>query len=282
MENLSDAQTALELVGHRLLPFVDRADEAYLAATTAEEDAKRIRVLSARVAELATDVEDRPMPITQNPHYIDPVVRASTWSAQGDSITDASERLAKVLELYAETLTYSPEVACHVASSLLLTGCKLMEQQACESLPPTVALHLAVHRVGHATMAALDVCDDLDSARDRDGLNRVTLLRNLGHDPELRYTAGGQAVLNLRIATNEPYVDRNGEVRERTEWHSVVLWGKRGEALGKCLAKGDRVCVEGRLQTRSWEAEDGGTRYATEVVGSNLILLGGRGGNDRE
>jgi single-strand DNA-binding protein len=111
-----------------------------------------------------------------------------------------------------------------------------------------------------------------------DGLNRVLLIGNLGQDPELRYTQGGQAILNLRIATNESYVNRDGERQEKTEWHTVIVWGKRGEALGKILSKGRQIFVEGRLQTRSWEDKQGaGKRYATEVVANDVILLGGAG-----
>ena len=111
-----------------------------------------------------------------------------------------------------------------------------------------------------------------------EGLNRVTLIGNLGQEPELRVTQGGQAILNLRIATTESFVNRDRERQERTEWHTVVMWGKRGEALSKFLSKGSRICVEGRLQTRSWEAQDGGRRYTTEVVATNILLLGTRAG----
>lgn len=111
-----------------------------------------------------------------------------------------------------------------------------------------------------------------------EGLNRVMLIGNLGQDPELRYTQGGQAVLNLRMATTESFMNRDRERQERTEWHTVVMWGKRGEALAKFLSKGSRLCVEGRLQTRSWEAKDGGKRYTTEIVATNVLMLGGRGG----
>ena len=111
-----------------------------------------------------------------------------------------------------------------------------------------------------------------------EGLNKVMLIGNLGRDPELRYTQGGQPILNLRLATNESFQNRDGERQERTEWHSVILWGKRGEALGKILSKGSQLCIEGRLQTRSWEDKQGQKRYTTEVVANNVILLGGRGG----
>lgn len=114
-----------------------------------------------------------------------------------------------------------------------------------------------------------------------DGLNRVMLIGNLGQDPELRYTQGGQAVLNLRIATNESYVNKDGERQDRTEWHSVIIWGKRGEGLNKVLSKGKQIFVEGRLQTRSWEDKQGGKRYTTEVVATEVVLLGGGTRGDR-
>jgi single-strand DNA-binding protein len=107
-----------------------------------------------------------------------------------------------------------------------------------------------------------------------EGLNRVMLLGNLGADPELKVTPGGQAVLKLRLATTETYLDRNQVRQERTEWHRITLWGKRGEALAKFLAKGDRIFVEGRLQTSSYE-KNGEKRYSTEVVATNIILSGG-------
>jgi single-strand DNA-binding protein len=110
-----------------------------------------------------------------------------------------------------------------------------------------------------------------------EGLNRVMLLGNLGADPELRVTPGGQAVLKLRLATNENYLDRNNVRQERTEWHRVTIWGRRAEALGKILQKGDLLCIEGRLQTSSYE-KNGEKRYSTEIVANNVILPGsGRG-----
>ena len=116
-----------------------------------------------------------------------------------------------------------------------------------------------------------------------EGLNRVLLIGNLGQDPELRHTQGGQAILNLRIATNESYLNRDGERQEKTEWHTVIIWGKRGEALSKFLTKGKQIFVEGRLQTRFWEDKQGAKRYSTEVVATDIILLGGasRGGGQR-
>lgn len=110
-----------------------------------------------------------------------------------------------------------------------------------------------------------------------EGINRVTLLGNLGADPELRYTQSGQAVLNIRLATTESYLDSNKERKERTEWHSVVLWGKRGEALSKFLSKGSQILVEGSLRTSSYDDKDGNKRYKTEVNATNVVLCGGRG-----
>jgi single-strand DNA-binding protein len=110
-----------------------------------------------------------------------------------------------------------------------------------------------------------------------EGLNKVMLLGNLGRDPELRYTQGGQAILNLRIATNESFLNRDNERQERTEWHSVIIWGKRGEGLNKILSKGSQLFIEGRLQTRSWEDKEGKKRYTTEIVATNVVLVGGRG-----
>lgn len=97
-----------------------------------------------------------------------------------------------------------------------------------------------------------------------DGMNRVILLGNLGADPELRYTQAGTAVLSLRLATNESYQDRNKDTQERTEWHSVVVWGARAESLSKSLSKGNRLLVEGSLRTSSYE-KDGVKRYKTEI-----------------
>jgi single-strand DNA-binding protein len=113
-----------------------------------------------------------------------------------------------------------------------------------------------------------------------EGLNRVFLLGNLGADPELRMTPGGQPVLKLRLATTESYLDKNNTRQERTEWHQITVWGKRGEALSKFLAKGSSIFVEGRIQTSSYE-KDGEKRYRTEIIANNIILAGrGRGGGE--
>lgn len=112
-----------------------------------------------------------------------------------------------------------------------------------------------------------------------EGLNRVMLLGNLGQDPELRNTSSGTSVLKLRLATSETYMDRNRERQERTEWHSVVIWGKRAEALSRFLTKGSRIFVEGSLRTSSYDDRDGNKRYRTEVIASNILLQGGGGGS---
>lgn len=109
-----------------------------------------------------------------------------------------------------------------------------------------------------------------------DGLNRVMLLGNLGADPELRSTSGGQSVLKLRLATTESYLDRNRERQERTEWHSVTMWGKRGEGLAKILQKGSRIFVEGGIRTSSYDDKEGNKRYKTEIVASDVLLCGGK------
>jgi single-strand DNA-binding protein len=112
-----------------------------------------------------------------------------------------------------------------------------------------------------------------------EGLNRVMLLGNLGADPELRYTQSGQAVLNMRLATTESYLDKNKVRQERTDWHNIVLWGKRGEALAKFLTKGTTIFVEGGLRTSSYDDKEGNKRYKTEIHANNIILAGrGRGG----
>lgn len=110
------------------------------------------------------------------------------------------------------------------------------------------------------------------------GINRVILAGNLGADPDLRHTQSGQAVLNLRMATTEPYFDKNGEKKERTDWHSVSLWGKRAEGLASLLHKGSRILVEGRLQTSSYDDREGVKRYKTEVIATNVVLLDKRSG----
>src|SRR5512137_41597 len=109
-------------------------------------------------------------------------------------------------------------------------------------------------------------------------VNKVILVGNLGNDPELRYTPGGQAVCDLRIATTESFTGRDGEKKENTEWHTVVVWSKQAENCSKYLSKGRQVYVEGRLRTRSWDDKDTGKKnYKTEIVAQIVQFLGSAG-----
>ena len=112
-----------------------------------------------------------------------------------------------------------------------------------------------------------------------EGLNRVMLLGNLGADPELRFTQGGDAVLNIRLATTERYLDRNKQQQERTDWHSVTVWGKRGEGLAKILSKGSTILVEGSIRTSSYDDKEGNKRYKTEINAHNIVLTGSKRDN---
>ncbi len=104
-------------------------------------------------------------------------------------------------------------------------------------------------------------------------LNKVTLIGRLGQDPEIRYTQSGSAVANATIATNDFWTDKQGEKQERTEWHSLVLWGKLADLAQSYLKKGSQVYVEGRLQTRDWEDQQGQKHYKTEVVVTTMQFL---------
>ena len=112
-------------------------------------------------------------------------------------------------------------------------------------------------------------------------LNRVTIMGNLGKDPETRYTQGGDAVCNITVATSETWKDKNGEKQEKTEWHRIVFFGRQAEIAGEYLKKGRPVLVEGKLQTRKWTDKDGVEKYSTEIVASNLVLMGGRDDGER-
>jgi len=112
------------------------------------------------------------------------------------------------------------------------------------------------------------------------GVNKVILVGNLGADPEVRYTQNGSAVANLRLATSEQWKDKQtGENQERTEWHRVAMFGRLGEIAGEYLKKGSKVYIEGKLQTRKWQAQDGSDRYSTEVIANEMQMLDGRGGS---
>jgi len=110
------------------------------------------------------------------------------------------------------------------------------------------------------------------------GVNKVMLIGNLGQDPELNYTGSGTAVCNLRLATDESYTNRDGELVERTEWHDIVAWERLAEICDEYLVKGSRIYCEGSLQTSTWEDRDGNTRYSTEIKMRNMMMLGGEEG----
>ncbi len=111
------------------------------------------------------------------------------------------------------------------------------------------------------------------------GLNKVQIIGNLGADPEMRYTPSGQAVTQFTVAVNRNYKDNQGEWQEETEWFRVVAWGPLAERTAEYLRKGRKVYVEGRLQTRQWEGQDGQKRYTTELVANTVTALDRR---DRE
>jgi single-strand DNA-binding protein len=113
----------------------------------------------------------------------------------------------------------------------------------------------------------------------KEGLNRVQLIGNLGMDPELKFTQGGTAMLRLRIATTETWFNKETKRRdEKTEWHTVMVWGKRAEALGGILNKGETIYVEGSIEHREWEDKEGNRRISDQVKARNVILLGGKRG----
>lgn len=111
-------------------------------------------------------------------------------------------------------------------------------------------------------------------------LNKVTLIGNLGADPEVRYMPTGSAVTTVSLATTRRWKDRQtGDRREATEWHRVVFFNRLAEIAGEYLKKGSQVYVEGRLQTRKWQAQDGQDRYTTEIIAEEMHMLGNRGGS---
>ncbi len=111
------------------------------------------------------------------------------------------------------------------------------------------------------------------------GINKVILVGHLGRDPEVRYSPSGAAIANVTIATSEGWKDKQtGEQQERTEWHRVVFFSRLAEIAGEYLRKGSQVYVEGRLQTRKWQDQNGQDRYTTEIVANEMQMLGGRGG----
>ncbi len=107
------------------------------------------------------------------------------------------------------------------------------------------------------------------------GVNKVIVLGRLGSDPETKNISSGNTVCTFSLATSEVWKDKEGQKQEKTEWHRVVVWGKLADVCGKYLAKGRQVFVEGRLQTRSWEDQQGNKKYTTEVVATNVQFIGG-------
>jgi len=107
------------------------------------------------------------------------------------------------------------------------------------------------------------------------GVNKVIILGRLGADPEMKNISSGSTVTSFSLATSESWKDKEGQKQERTEWHRVVVWGKLAEICGKYLAKGRQAFVEGRLQTRSWEDQQGNKKYTTEIVANNVQFVGG-------
>ena len=105
--------------------------------------------------------------------------------------------------------------------------------------------------------------------------NKTIIVGRLGRDPELKYTAAGTPVCQLSLATDESYKDQSGQVQKKTEWHRVVVWAKQAENVSQYLAKGRAALVEGRLQTRSWDDQQGVKRYVTEIKADRVVFLGG-------
>lgn len=113
-------------------------------------------------------------------------------------------------------------------------------------------------------------------------VNKAILVGHLGGDPEVRYTASGQAVANFSMATNEVFNDKEGTRQERTTWHRVVAWGRLAEICGEYLTKGKLVYIEGTIQNRSWEDKEGNTRWTTEIVARQMQMLGQDGERSRQ
>lgn len=105
-------------------------------------------------------------------------------------------------------------------------------------------------------------------------VNKAIIVGNLGRDPEMRYTQSNTAVCNFTVATTDTWSDRNGEKQERTEWHRIVAWGRLAEICSQYLQKGKQVYIEGRLQTREWEDQQGQKKYTTEIVAQTMQMLG--------
>lgn len=108
-------------------------------------------------------------------------------------------------------------------------------------------------------------------------VNRATLLGNVGRDPEVKFTGGGTAVASFSLATSERYKDKSGEWQDRSEWHNLVAYGRTAEVIRDYVSKGSKLYVEGRIQTRSWDGNDGKKQYRTEIVIDEVIMVGAKG-----
>ena len=114
------------------------------------------------------------------------------------------------------------------------------------------------------------------------GINKAVIVGTLGKDPEIRYAQNGNAVVNVSVATDEFWKDRNsGETQQRTEWHRIVMFGKLGEIASQYLKKGSQACFEGKLKTSKWQDESGNNRYTTEIVASEMTMLGRRADSEQ-
>ncbi len=116
------------------------------------------------------------------------------------------------------------------------------------------------------------------TVEETDMINKVILVGNLGADPEVRYTTSGTPVATLSLATNRRWKDRDGNMQDDTEWHRVIVWAQSAEYCGNYLSRGSKIYVEGRLQTRKWQDQNGNDRYTTEIIANNVQNLTPRGG----
>ena len=114
------------------------------------------------------------------------------------------------------------------------------------------------------------------------GVNKVIIVGNLGQDPEIKYTSGGDAVANFSVATSESWKDKAGNKQERTEWHRCVAWRKLAEIIQQYVRKGSKIYIEGKLQTRKWQGSDGQDRYTTEIVVDQMQMLDGKSGGQSQ
>lgn len=113
-------------------------------------------------------------------------------------------------------------------------------------------------------------------------VNKVTLIGNLGRDPEVRFTPSGRAVANFTLATSEKWSDADGNRKEHTEWHNIVVWGKQAETCGQYLSKGRQVYIEGTIRKREYDDKEGNRRFVTEIIARDVRFLGGGGGGGRQ